>query len=123
MAETIARTLGGDSVTVCSAGLAPAGFIAERTCTTLATLGYPSAGLFSKGFEHVQTEDLDVVVSLLGDRGFQFLPPGLPGQREAWAIRDPFGEDDEVYLEVARELESRIRRLLSSRGTSELFSR
>jgi protein-tyrosine-phosphatase len=121
MAETIARTLGGDRVDVNSAGLAPTGWIAERTCATLATLGYPSAGLFSKGFDRVDRENLDVVVSLLGERGFQFLPPDIPGQRKAWEIRDPFGEDEEVYLEVARELEVRIRRLLADRESSELL--
>lgn len=123
MAETIARTLGGDRVDVRSAGLAPAGFIADRTCTTLATLGYASAGLFSKDFGQIVTRDLDVIVSLLGERGFQFLPPGIPGHREAWDIRDPFGEDEEVYLQVARELETRVRRLLADRQTPELILR
>jgi protein-tyrosine-phosphatase len=49
------------------------------------------------------------------------LPQGTGARRETWAVFDPFGEDEEVYLEVARELEVRIRALLSEELDGELF--
>ena len=103
-----------------SAGLAPAGFIAESTVEALATLGYSADGLWSKGLDEVQLDDVDVVVSLLGRRGLDLVPRGGELRREAWSIRDPIGEDERVYLTVAREIEGRIRRLLAATADEEL---
>ena len=105
-----------------SAGLTPLGWIARQTLDALETLGYPSSGLSSKGIGDLQLEEFDVVVSLLGERGLDHIPPRIAARREAWPIPDPFGEDEEVYIEVARQLEHRIRLLLSEELTSELFS-
>jgi arsenate reductase len=121
MAEAIARHLGGRRVDARSAGLAPAGFVAGGTLTTLDALGYSGEGLWSKGLDDVLVEDLDIVVSLLGNQAFDLLPHGTGARRETWAVFDPFGEDEEVYLEVARELEVRIRALLSEELDGELF--
>lgn len=120
MAEAIARALGGGHIECRSAGLAPAGFIAEPTRDTLAALGYSSDNLSSKGLDEVRLDDVDVVVSLLGRRGLDLVPRGHELRREAWSIRDPIGEDEEVYLEVAREIEGRVRRLLVEFSDEEL---
>jgi arsenate reductase len=122
MAEAIARSLGGGRVEACSAGLSPLGWISEQTTDALRTLGYPFDGLSSKGLDDVALADVDVVVSLLGERGLDSIPQSIGSRRETWAIVDPFGEDDELYLEVARELEARIRQLLSEEAEPELFS-
>jgi len=122
MAEAIARVLGGSMVDARSAGISPLGWVSEQTIDALQTLGYPAVGLTSKGLDEVDLEDVDIVLSLLGDRGLDYLPSGTGARREAWVITDPFGEDDEIYLEVARELERRIRALLSEESDSELFS-
>jgi arsenate reductase len=122
MAESIARILGGTGVETRSAGISPLGWVSEQTIDTLRALGYPTEGLSSKGLDAVDFEDVDIVLSLLGDRGLDYLPRGTGARREAWDITDPFGEDDEVYLEVARELEGRIRTLLSRESDAELFS-
>jgi arsenate reductase len=122
MAEAIARALGGDSVDARSAGLSPLGWVSEQTIETLSVLGYPTEGLSSKGLDAVDLENVDVFLSLLGDRGLDSIPRGTGARREAWAITDPFGEDDELYLEVAHDLERRIRELLSEEMDSELFS-
>ena len=91
--------------------------------STLAALGYPSEGLRSKGLSDVQVDDVDIVVSLLGDRGLDLLPPRLHARRVAWQIRDPFGEDEETYFGVARQLEDRVRRLLADQENEELLPR
>ena len=122
MAESIARILGGAKVEARSAGISPLGWVSQQTIDTLRVLGYPAQGLSSKGLDAVDLEDVDIILSLLGDRGLDYLPRGTGARREAWDITDPFGEDDEVYLEVARELERRIRALLSEESDAELFS-
>jgi len=120
MAEAITRKLGSGLVEAQSAGLAPAGWIAERTLTTLEFLGYSGEGLWSKGLNAVSSNEIDVVVSLLGKESLDYLPLAAGARREAWAILDPFGEDEEVYLGVARKLEARIRRLLEDELGREL---
>ena len=122
MAEAIARFLGGSMVDARSAGISPLGWVSEQTIDALQTLGYPAEGLTSKGLDEVDFEDVDIVLSLLGDRGLDYLPRGTGARRVAWVITDPFGEDDEIYLEVARELERRIRALLYDESDQELFS-
>ena len=122
MAEAIARFLGGSMVDARSAGISPLGWVSEQTIDALQALGYPAEGLTSKGLDEVNFEDVDIVLSLLGDRGLDYLPRSTGARRVAWVITDPFGEDDEIYLEVARELERRIRALLSDESDPELFS-
>jgi hypothetical protein len=36
-------------------------------------------------------------------------------------VRDPFGEEDSVYLRVAREIEDRVRHLLEEELSGELL--
>jgi protein-tyrosine-phosphatase len=122
MAEAIARALGGDRVDARSAGISPLGWVSGQTIDTLQLLGYPAHDLSSKGLDDVALESVDVVLSLLGDRGLDYIPNTIPARREAWDITDPFGEDDELYLEVGRELELRIQNLLSEEFAEELFS-
>jgi arsenate reductase len=120
MAETIARALGEGQVEASSAGIQPFGRIISSTTETLEGLGYDPGGLSSKGLDDVDLADFDLIVSLLGPAGLSYLPPSLGAQLESWPVRDPYGEDDEVYLAVARELERRIRDLLSDQMTREL---
>jgi len=112
MAEAIARDLGGGRIVVHSAGLAPTGWIAPHTVTALAELGYASDDLESKGLDDVPLASIDVVISLLGADGLRLVPPSVGERREMWSIRDPYGDDLDVYRAVARELETRIRLLL-----------
>jgi arsenate reductase len=120
MAEAITRGLGGARVRASSAGLMPFGRIVATTVETLAVLGHSSEGLASKGLEDVNLDDFDIIVSLLGPSGLGYLPPSLGAELESWSIPDPYGEDDEVYLAVARELERRIKALLADYDDREL---
>ena len=123
MAEAVARSLGGDRVAAFSAGLAPAGFVAEATLATLAERGHPTSDLRSKGLEAVSGQPFDVVVSLLGARGLDLLPPEIGLRREAWEIPDPFGEDSAFYGQVAARLELRVAGLLAEELGPELGGR
>jgi protein-tyrosine-phosphatase len=118
MAEAIARGLGGDRIVAYSAGLTPTGRIAEGTLSALQRLGYPAAGLASKGLDDVPLEDMDVIVSLVGPDGLRLLPASLTAHRLAWSLRDPYGDDDAVYDAVARRLEVQVRDLLDELSRS-----
>ena len=121
MAEAIARGLGGDRVVALSAGISPAGFIAEPTRATLRRLGYSDNGLFSKGLDAIDGASVDVVVSLLGGEFQPGFACGAHTRRLHWPLRDPFGEDDSTYLSVAREIEDRVRRFLDEELSGELL--
>ena len=120
MAEAITRGLAEDGVSAASAGLMPFGRIVNSTVETLETMGYDPRGLASKALDDVDLGGFDIIVSLLGDSGLGYLPSALGSQLESWSIRDPYGEDDEVYLAVARELERRIGDLLADQNDREL---
>lgn len=123
MAESMARAIGGGRVEAFSAGLAPAGFVAAPTVSTLDALGYPTDNLRSEGLEALSARAFDVVISLAGERGLALLSPALGSRRVAWEIADPFGEDDAVYLRVARQIEARVRALVEEELARELGGR
>lgn len=120
MAEAIARSLAGGRVVAVSAGLAPAGFVAEATIRVLEMRGHDTGGLWSKGLDALEGEPFDIVVSLLGRRGVDLLPRALGHRFEAWDLRDPFGEDEAVYRQVVRDIEGRVRRLVEQELAGEL---
>jgi protein-tyrosine-phosphatase len=113
MAEAMARSLAGDRLEVHSAGLTPTGRIAPPTLAVLQELGYSTEGLASKGLEDVPLERLEVIVSLIGEGGLRVVPSGIGSRRLSWSIRDPFGDAEAVYRAVARDLEARVRELVS----------
>ena len=120
MAEAIARGLGDGRVRASSAGIMPFGRIVSSSVEALEALGYESRGLRSKGLDDIDLTDFDIIVSLLGSSGLSYLPSFLGAQLESWSVQDPYGEDHEVYLGVAHELERRIRELLADQETREL---
>ena len=120
MAEAIARGLGDGRVRASSAGIMPFGRIVSSSVEALEALGYESRGLRSKGLDDIDLTDFDIIVSLLGSSGLSYLPSSLGAQLESWPVQDPYGEDHDVYLGVARELERRIRELLADQETREL---
>jgi len=121
LAEAITRAIGGDAVEPASAGIMPFGRVVEPTIATLEQLGYPADGLASKGLDAVDLDSFDVIVSLLGETGLQYLPRSLGAELLAWSIPDPYGEDDDVYFGVARLLERRINELLDRLRRGELL--
>jgi protein-tyrosine-phosphatase len=123
MAEAMARAIGGDRLIVHSAGLAPTGRVASTTLEALRTLGYPGAGLASKGLDEVPLDGLDVVVSLVGPEGLAWLPFRVAARRVAWTIPDPYGNDLATYLAVARTIEERVRALVDGLLARELPAR
>ncbi len=122
MAEAIARHLGAGRVEAYSAGLTPTGRVSGRAQRALELLDYPSHNLRSKSLDAIDLRSLDVIVSLIGEEGLRWLPRHLPATRLAWQVRDPYGEDEETFVSVARVLEKRIDDLLTDLGIAELTS-
>jgi len=122
MAEAMARAMGRGRIAAFSAGLNPTGRVASESIEALEELGYDADGLESKGIDEVPLNQLDVVVSLIGEAGLRYLPHSLPARCESWSIRDPYGDDEEVYLAVARTLEGRIRALVDDLLDGELIA-
>lgn len=122
MAEAIARSIGGEDVEVFSAGLHPMGRVAEGSLATLQQLGYSTEGLRSKGLGQIDLDGIDLIVSLMGPEGLSTLPRRVCAEKIAWGIPDPYGEDEESYLAVARLLEKKISSLISSQKKGEPFS-
>ncbi len=120
MAEAMARFIGGGRIVAYSAGLNPTGRVAEESLWTLRELGYPDDGLQSKGLDEVPLGELDVAVSMIGPAGLRYLPHGLAARLDAWSIRDPYGDDEEVYLAVGRTIEARVRGLVDELLAGEL---
>jgi arsenate reductase len=122
MAEAMARGMGRGQITAFSAGLNPTGRVAHESVEAVEELGYNADGLESKGIDQIPIDQLDVVVSLIGEAGLRYLPHSLPARLVSWSIRDPYGDDEEVYLAVARTLEARIRDLVDELLDGELIA-
>jgi len=112
MAEAIARGLGGEHVEAFSAGLSHMGAVDPFVHSALGELGFAPEGLCSNGLEAVPLEEMDVIISLVGEHGLRSIPSGLGAQLEAWTIRDPVGEDEEMFVATGRVLMARIQALL-----------
>lgn len=109
MAEAFARAYGSDTLIVHSAGLAPASSLPPLTRKTLSEKNISSEGQFPKPIEAFTMEKLDVVINLSGER----LPPSLVAARVIeWKVRDPIGESEDVYRDVATQIEGLVMRLI-----------
>jgi arsenate reductase len=109
MAEAFARAYGADTLTARSAGLAPALGLPPLTRQTLSEKKISCEGQFPKPVESFAIEKFDVVVNMSGER----LPPSLMASRSVeWKVRDPIGESEDVYREVAAQIEALVMRLI-----------
>jgi arsenate reductase len=109
MAEAFARAYGSDILTVHSAGLAPATLLPPLTRQVLSEKNIPTEGQFPKGLESFMEEPFEVVVNLSGER----LPAAIAAARVIdWNVRDPIGENENVYRAVAAQIEGLVMRLI-----------
>ncbi len=109
MAEAFARAYGSDIMVAESAGLSPAAIIQPLTTQVLAERNVRVDGQFPKGLEVAGGEPFDVVVNMSGQ------PVNLPKSRVvAWPVRDPIGESETVYRNVAQQIEGLVMGLILS---------
>ncbi len=109
MAEAFAKAYGADALVVKSAGIAPAYGLPPLTRQTLSEKKISCDGQFPKPIETFAAEKFDVVINMSGER----LPPSLMAARIVdWKVRDPIGESEEVYRDVATQIEALVMRLI-----------
>ena len=109
MAEGFAKVYGKDAIEVRSAGLSPAMIVQDETHQIMREFGVTLVGQHPKGIEMMAREHFDVAVNISG----QMLPRLNADRVIEWKIRDPIGRTEEVYRDVATELEQRVKELLA----------
>ena len=107
MAEAFARTYGPDVLIAASAGLRPAMVVSPLTFQVLAEKNIRADGQFPKSLDMVLGAPFDVVVNISGFR----IPASAPRVIE-WSVQDPIGLQEEVFRDVANQLESLVMGLI-----------
>ncbi len=110
MAAALTATLGGDRVTVRSAGSDPADAISPAAVEAMAELGVDIHDELPKLLHIDAVRAADVVITMgCGDSC-----PIFPGKRyEDWNVGDPYGQDVAAVTEIRNEIEVHVRQLLS----------
>jgi arsenate reductase len=108
MAEGFALKYGADVMEPHSAGLAPAGIVAPLTAKVMLEKNVDMSNHFPKGLELVPPGPFDLVINMSGRR----MPTPQGVTVEEWKVRDPIALSEEVYREVANEIEQRVMRLV-----------
>ena len=108
MAEGFACKYGDDVMDAQSAGLYPASIVATLTQKVMGDKNIDVSSHFPKGLEAVTGKPFDMVVNMSGQK--MPVPQGV--RVEEWKIRDPIGLSEDIYRDVANEIEQRVMRLV-----------
>ncbi len=113
MAEGFARAYGADVMEPLSAGLYPAGIIAPLTKKVMLEKNIDVGAQFPKGLESLPDGPLGIVINMSGQK----VPAPEGATVEEWKVLDPIGMSEDVFREVANDIEQRVMRLvLALRG-------
>jgi len=107
MAEGFARAYGKDMLEAQSAGLGPALAIAPLTHLVMLEKNIDLGECYPKEMERVEGP-FDLIVNMSGQA--LTAPQGV--EVEAWEVRDPIGESEEVFRQVRDEIEQRVKGLV-----------
>ncbi len=108
MAEGFARAYGSDVVEPFSAGLYPTGIVAPLTKKIMLEKNIDLSGHFPKALDGIPNTPVDIVINMSGQK----LPTTVGPVIEEWTVRDPVGMSEDVFREVANEIEQRVMRLI-----------
>jgi arsenate reductase len=110
MAAGFLAALGGDAVTVYSAGSAPADSVNPVAVEAMSEVGIDISDQRPKIWTDDMVREVDVVISM----GCGDVCPVYPGKRyEDWALTDPAGQGIDVVRTVRDEIRGRIETLLT----------
>ncbi|MBK5293086.1 MAG: arsenate reductase ArsC [Acidobacteriia bacterium] len=112
MAEGFARGYGHDVMIASSAGLAPATYIAPLTTKTMLDHKVDISQQWPKSMYEVAGGPFDVIVNISGHPMPKQIPLAPGGTLLEWQVRDPIGLTDEVYSQVATQLEDLVMQLV-----------
>jgi len=110
MAAGYAMALGGDRITVLSAGSEPGDRINPNAVAVMAEEGIDIAGNAPKILTTEAVRESDVVITM----GCGDTCPIFPGKRyEDWELDDPAGQGIEAVRPIRDDIKARIERLLA----------
>ena len=113
MAAGFLRHLAGDSVTVLSAGSAPAESVNPAAVAAMAEVGIDLAEAVPQLLTTEAVAESDVVITM----GCGDACPVFPGKRyEDWALADPAGLGVEAVRPIRDDIRARVEGLLASLG-------
>ena len=107
MAEGFANKYGSDVLSAQSAGLGPAVSVDVLTIKVMAEKNIDLSESFPKGVNEIDLDQFDLVINMSGSK--------LPSARiavEDWKVRDPVGQSEEVFREIANIIEQLVMRLI-----------
>lgn len=93
MAEGLARWMAPEGTRVWSAGSEPTS-VRPQAVAALDELGIDIRSHRSKGFEAIDFDEVDLVITLCGEEHCPVLPPGV--RHAHWPVADPAGFDGET---------------------------
>jgi arsenate reductase len=110
MAEGFARAYGKDVMEPHSAGFFPANIVSSLTMKTMAEKNIGMDLAFPKPIEAaLASGPFEAIVNMSGQK----LPAGVRAPKtEDWSVRDPIGENEEVFRTVANQIEHLVMRLI-----------
>lgn len=118
MAEAFARVYGSDVMIAQSAGIAPATMLQPLTRKVLADRGIDPEDHFPKGLREVDLASFDLVINMSGE------PIQVPCSQREWKVRDPLGQKEPAFQEVAVQVETLVLQLiLEVRGLKTKWKR
>jgi arsenate reductase (thioredoxin) len=113
MAAGLTAKLGGDRVTVRSAGSEPGETVNPAAVEAMAEVGVEIGSAVPKLLETDGVREADAVITM----GCGDACPIFPGKRyEDWELEDPAGKDVETVRRIRDEIEGRVRKLLAELG-------
>lgn len=107
MAEGFANKYGSDVLSAQSAGLGPAVSVDVLTIKVMADKNIDMGGSFPKGANEIDIDQFDLVINMSGRK--------LPSTKlpvEDWKVRDPVGQSEAVFREIADIIEQLVMRLI-----------
>ena len=108
MAEGFARTYGSDVMLPFSAGLSPAPIIQPLTKQVMLERNISIDDQFPKDVAELLTQDFYMIVNITGRR----LPIRAATEVREWAVEDPIGQSEEIYIKVRDQLEALVMKLI-----------
>ncbi len=111
MAEAIARHHAPKLIDAESAGITPLGRVAPETLAVLQEIGIRAEGHYSKGIaDALEFFEPEMVVNMSGeDLSGWFATKDVVD----WKVDDPYGSDLEVYRRICRNIEEKVKKLVS----------
>ncbi len=107
MAEGFARARHDDLMEAESAGVQPAAIVQPETIDSMARAGISLGGQFPKKLSELDCSSIDLVVNMSSLSILEAMP-GFKGLNLMWAVEDPIGKSDKVYVKVRDRIEGLV---------------